>query len=69
MLFRFLSRSAAPAQSDAGEAPPKQPVGCASLPENQRLRFRPSQSPDAFLTLNLPRFLLSNFAVCGIFSQ
>lgn len=41
MLSRPLSGSAAPAQSGAGEARPKQPVGCASLPENQRLRLRP----------------------------
>lgn len=40
MLFRLLSGSAAPAQSGAGEARPKQPVGGASLPENQRLRLR-----------------------------
>ena len=34
-----------PAQSDAGEAPPKQPVSCASLPKNQRLRLRPPKPP------------------------
>lgn len=40
MLLRLLSGSAAPAQSGAGEARPKQPVGRTSLPENQRLRLR-----------------------------
>lgn len=33
MFFRLLLGSAAPAQSDAGEAPPKKhPVGCAFAP-------------------------------------
>ena len=45
MLFQLLSGSATPAQSDAGEAPPKQPAGCASLPKNQRLRLRPPKPP------------------------
>ena len=36
MLFRLLSGSAAPAQSDAGEAPPKHPVGCAFAPFAER---------------------------------
>ena len=68
MLFQLLSGSATPAQSDAGEAPPKQPVAAPPCRKTNGYAFAP-QSPHAFLTLNLPRFLLSNFAVCGIFSQ
>lgn len=48
MFFRLLLGSAAPAQSDAGEAPPqkKHPVGCAfasfavrGIPRALRSRF------------------------------
>lgn len=47
MLFRLLSGSAAPAQSDAGEAPPpKHPVGCAFVP---------------FAARGIPRALRSRF--------
>lgn len=41
----FFRARPPPAQSDAGEAPPKQPVSCASLPKNQRLRLRPPKPP------------------------
>lgn len=59
--------------------PPPLRATLAKLPRNNRSAAPPCrktngyafapQSPHAFLTLNLPRFLLSNFAVCGIFSQ
>lgn len=45
-VARLLSGSAAPAQRDAGEAPPKHPVGCAFAP---------------FAARGIPRALRSRF--------
>lgn len=57
----FFRARPPPAQSGAGEAHPKQPVCCASLPENQRPHLRPSQSPPCIPHLEPPAISIEQF--------
>lgn len=49
------------AQNNRSAAPPcRKTSGCA---------LAPPSAPHAYLSLVIPRFLLSNYAACGIFPQ